>query len=92
MVLTTFASNVGRVIAIARAAEKAGRQVVLSGRALHRITTIARELGMLEGVRPFLDQDAFRELPRSKVVLLCTGSQGEARAALARLTGRVSGV
>jgi ribonuclease J len=85
VVLTTFASNVGRVIAIARAAEKAGRQVVLSGRALHRITTIARELGMLEGVRPFLDQDAFRELPRSKVVLLCTGSQGEARAAIARI-------
>lgn len=85
VVLTTFASNVGRVIAIARAAEKAGRQVVLSGRALHRITTIARELGMLEGVPPFLDQDAFRELPRSKVVLLCTGSQGEARAAIARI-------
>jgi ribonuclease J len=85
VVLTTFASNVGRVIAIARAAEKAGRQVVLSGRALHRITTIARELGMLEGLPPFLDQDAYKELPRSKVVLLCTGSQGESRAAIARI-------
>jgi len=83
--LTTFASNVGRVISIARAAEKAGRQVVLSGRALHRITGIARDLGMLEGIPPFLDQDAYKELPRSKVVLLCTGSQGEARAAIARI-------
>ncbi len=83
--LTTFASNVGRVISIARAAEKAGRQVVLSGRALHRIIGIARELGMLEGIPPFLDQDAYKELPRSKVVLLCTGSQGEARAAIARI-------
>lgn len=85
IVLTTFASNVGRVISIARAAEKAGRQVVLSGRALHRITGIARELGMMEVVPSFLDQDAFSKLPREKVVLLCTGSQGEPRAAIARI-------
>jgi len=85
VVLTTFASNVGRVISIARAAAKAGRQVVLSGRALHRISGIARELGMLEGIAPFLDQDEYKSLPRSKVVLLCTGSQGEARAAIARI-------
>ena len=83
--VTTFASNLGRIIAVARAAEKAGRQVVLSGRALHRITGIARELGMLEGIAPFLDQDAFRALPRDKVCLLVTGSQGEARAAIARI-------
>lgn len=86
VVLTTFASNVGRVISIARAAEQAGRQVVLSGRALHRISGIARELGMLEGIAPFLDQDEYKSLPRSKVVLLCTGSQGEARAAIARIS------
>src|SRR5690606_35338186 len=85
VVLTTFASNVGRVIAVARAAEQAGRQVVLSGRALHRITGIARELGLLKGIKPFLDQDQFSKLPRDKVVLLCTGSQGEARAAIARI-------
>ncbi|HEY0918044.1 ribonuclease J [Devosia sp.] len=85
VVLTTFASNVGRVISIARAAQKAGRQVVLSGRALHRITTIAHELGMMEGLPPFLDQDQFAKLPREKVVLLCTGSQGEPRAAIARI-------
>lgn len=83
--LTTFASNVGRVISVARAAEKAGRQVVLSGRALHRIAGIARELGMMEGIAPFLDQDAYASLPRNKVVLLCTGSQGEPRAAIARI-------
>jgi ribonuclease J len=82
---TTFASNVGRVISIARAAHQAGRQVVLSGRALHRITNIARELGMLEGIPDFLDQDMFGSLPRNKVVLLCTGSQGEPRAAIARI-------
>ncbi|MEQ1768525.1 MAG: ribonuclease J [Devosia sp.] len=83
--LTTFASNVGRVISIARAAQQAGRQVVMSGRALHRIGSIARELGMMEGLAPFLDQDEFKTLPRNKCVLLCTGSQGEPRAAIARI-------
>lgn len=83
--VTTFASNVGRIISIARAAKKAGRQVVLSGRSLHRVSTIARELGMMEGLDPFLDQDSYARLPRNKVVLLCTGSQGESRAAVARI-------
>jgi ribonuclease J len=83
--VTTFASNVGRVISVARAAQKAGRQVVMSGRAMHRISAIARELGMMEGMPPLLDQDAFRALPRDKVVLVCTGSQGEARASIARI-------
>ncbi|HHY49297.1 MAG TPA: ribonuclease J [Alphaproteobacteria bacterium] len=83
--LTTFASNVGRIISIARAAEKAGRQVVVSGRALHRITNIARELGLMEGIAPFLDQDQYKDLPRNKVCLLVTGSQGEPRAAIARI-------
>jgi ribonuclease J len=85
VVLTTFASNVGRVISMARAAEKAGRKVVMSGRALHRISGIARELGMLEGIAPFLDQDEYKSLPRNKVCLLVTGSQGEPRAAIARI-------
>jgi len=83
--VTTFASNVGRVISIARAAHMAGRQVVMSGRSLHRIMGIARELGMLEGLPPLLDQDAYRTLARDKIVLICTGSQGEARAAISRI-------
>ncbi len=83
--VTTFASNVGRVVSIVRAAHQAGRQVVMSGRSLHRIMGIARELGMLEGLPPLLDQDAYRSIPRNKIVLICTGSQGEARAAIARI-------
>ena len=86
VVVTSFASNLGRLVSVAKAAEKAGRQVVLSGRSLHRIATIGRELGMLEGIAPFLDHDEFRHLPRNKVVLLCTGSQGEPRAAIARIS------
>src|SRR5690606_21132303 len=81
----TFASNVGRVVSIIRAAHQAGRQVVLSGRSLHRIMGIAKELGMLEGIPPYFDQDAYKTIPRDKCVLICTGSQGEARAAIARI-------
>lgn len=83
--VTIFASNLGRMISIARAAAKADRQVVAAGRAVHRIAGIARELGMMEDIPPFLDQDAFDTLPRDKVVLICTGSQGESRAAMARI-------
>jgi ribonuclease J len=83
--ITIFASNLGRMISVAHAAAKAGRQVVAAGRAVHRVAGIARELGLMEGVPEFLDQDAFGYLPRDKVVLICTGSQGEARAAMARI-------
>ncbi|KKB78035.1 beta-lactamase [Devosia soli] len=83
--VTTFASNVGRVVSIIRAAHQAGRQVVLSGRSLHRIMGIAKELGMLEGLPPYFDQDAYKTVARDKCVLICTGSQGEARAAIARI-------
>ena len=83
--LTTFASNVGRVISIVRAAQKAGREVVMSGRSLHRIMGIAQELGMLEGLPKLHDQDAYKSVPRDKCVLICTGSQGEPRAAIARI-------
>lgn len=86
VVVTSFASNLGRLISVALAAQKAGRQVVLSGRSMHRIATIGRELGLLEGIEPFLDHDSFKHLPRKKIVLLCTGSQGESRAAMARIS------
>ena len=75
VVVTSFASNLGRLISVAQAAQKAGRQVVLSGRSMHRIATIGRELGLLDGIEPFLDHDSFKHLPRKKIVLLCTGSQ-----------------
>jgi ribonuclease J len=82
---TTFASNVGRIKSIAHAAKRAGRNVVICGRALRRVIDVATELHMLEGVPPFLSEDAFHHLPRDKVVAILTGSQGEPRAALARV-------
>ncbi|MDB5598875.1 MAG: hydrolase of the metallo-beta-lactamase superfamily [Xanthobacteraceae bacterium] len=83
--VTTFASNVGRVKSVALAARAAGREVVLVGRAMVRIAQVARETGYLEGVQEFRSVDTYGYLPHDKVVALCTGSQGEPRAALARI-------
>ena len=85
VVVTTFASNVARLRAAAEAGFAAGRQVCILGRAMERVVAVARECGMLDGVPPFLGMDAFDRLPRDKVLALATGSQGEPRAALARM-------
>jgi ribonuclease J len=85
VVVTTFASHVGRVETIARAAERAGRQLIIAGRAMHSAITAAREAGYLNDLPPVLSDEAFGYLPPDKVVCLCTGSQGEPRAALARI-------
>jgi ribonuclease J len=83
--VTTFASNVARMRAVAEAAAACDREVILVGRAMERIAQVARETGYLEGIREFRSVDTYGYLPPDKVVALCTGSQGEARAALARI-------
>jgi ribonuclease J len=84
--VTTFASNVARIRAVAEAAVAAGRSVVMAGRAMERVTAVARECGYLDGIPDFLTQDAFPHIARDKLVLLATGSQGECRAAIARMS------
>jgi ribonuclease J len=83
--VTTFASNVARLRAVAEAAAAAGREVILVGRAMERIAQVARETGYLDGIQDFRSMDVYAQLPPDKVVALCTGSQGEPRAALARI-------
>ena len=83
--VTTFASNVARLRAVANAARAADREVVVIGRAMERVVQIARETGYLDGVQDFRPMDAYGYLPPNKVVALCTGSQGEPRAALSRI-------
>lgn len=83
--VTTFSSNVARVKGVADAAHAAGRQLVVAGRALHRVIEVARETGYLPQGFRYLDQDQFSYIDRSDIVILCTGSQGEQRAALARI-------
>ena len=87
VVVTTFASNVARLRSAAEAGLAAGRQVCILGRAIERVVAVARECGMLDGLPPFLGMDAFERVPRERILALATGSQGEARAALARMAG-----
>jgi ribonuclease J len=80
-----FASNVARMDSIARAAEANGRRVVLAGRSMHRMSSAAKSVGLMEGLQPFLDDHEAKKFPADKVLYLCTGSQGEGRAALSRI-------
>jgi ribonuclease J len=80
-----FASNVARLASIAAAAAANDRHAALVGRSLWRMDHAARETGYLENVVPFLTDEEAAYLPRDKVVLICTGSQGEPRAALWRI-------
>jgi len=80
-----FATNVARLETVAKAAAAAGRDVILAGRSLQRSTTAARKCGYLQDVPAFLDEDAAGYIPDDKLLIICTGSQGEPRAALARI-------
>ncbi len=83
--VTCFASNLARVESIALAAVAADRHPVLVGRALHRMVGAAKDNGYLLDFPPTVSERDAGWLPREKVCLICTGSQGEPRAALARL-------
>ena len=80
-----FASNVARMDSVIRAAEAAGRRVVLAGLSMHRITAAAKSVGMLSDLQPFLSEEQARHWPADEILYLCTGSQGESRAALSRV-------
>lgn len=83
--VTIFASNVARLRAVADAARRADRKLVVAGRAMHRMIDVAISTGYLPQNFKYLDQDQFPYLQPHEVVALCTGSQGEQRAALARV-------
>ena len=83
--ISTFSSNVGRVVAIARAARDAGRQVLVLGRSLKRVIDVSSELGYMDGLPEFIAEEDYGFIPRENLVIICTGSQGEPLAALAKL-------
>lgn len=83
--VTTFASHLDRIAASIRAARATGREVVIAGRAMRNTIEAARACGMLNESGRLLDEEEFGYLPPDKVMLLCTGSQGEPRAAIARI-------
>ncbi len=83
--VTTFASHVARITTIANLARKHDRQLVMVGRSLWRVLAAARETGYLTDIGEVLEDREAGYLPDDKVLLLCTGSQGEPRGAMARI-------
>lgn len=84
--ITLFASNVGRVASICKAAKAQGRKVVLMGRSLHRMVGAAMECGYLRDLPEFVDDRELDRLSPAETVIIMTGSQGEANAMLSRVS------
>ena len=88
VIVSSFASHVHRIQQVIDVAHKYGRKVAFVGRSMVRNMTTARELGYLNIPRNVLvDFKELEKLPPTKAVLICTGSQGEPMAALARMAG-----
>ena len=83
--IAAFASNVARLDTAIRAAEANGRRVCLVGRSMHRMTQAAKAVGLLADVQPFVEEEEAGYFPDDSILYLCTGSQGEPRAALSRI-------
>jgi len=86
VVATTFASNVARLRTLAEAAQAAGRSICLLGRAMKKMVSAAQEAGVLTDFPRTLSPEEALEVPREKLMLIVTGSQGERRAASAQLS------
>jgi ribonuclease J len=80
-----FASNVARMDSVIAAAEAAGRRVFLAGRSMNRITSAAKHVGLLSNAQKFLSDEEAKRWPDDQILYLCTGSQGEANAAMSRV-------
>ncbi|BBO57084.1 MBL fold hydrolase [Cobetia sp. AM6] len=85
VVVTCFASNLARILALGRAAARNGRRITLLGRSMERMVRVARGLGYLEDFPPLVPVKDLGYLPPEEVMVIATGSQGEPRAALSRL-------
>lgn len=85
VLVTTFASNAARVQTLGEVATATGRKVCVAGRSLDRIIGMAKASGYLKDFPPTVDWDDAMALPRDEVMIIATGGQGEARAALARV-------
>jgi len=83
--VTAFASNIARLDSVAKAAREHGREIALVGRSMHKLISAARETGYLGDFPNVIDEADAAQLPPRRVLYLCTGSQGEPRAALPRI-------
>lgn len=85
VLVTTFASNAARLQTLGEVADATGRKLCVAGRSLDRIIGTAKAAGYLKDFPPTVDWDDAMALPRSEVMIIATGGQGEARAALSRI-------
>jgi ribonuclease J len=87
MIVATFASNVGRVIQLIDSAIKYNRVVYLSGRSMINNVAICQELGYIKAPKNYIRQlKTFENMPDERMMILCTGAQGEEFSALARMS------
>ena len=87
VLVTSFASNAARLETLHQVAKATGRQLCVAGRSLDRIVRAAQTNGLLKGFPSPMDFDAAMRLPPNQLMIVATGGQGEARAALARIAG-----
>ncbi len=85
VVVTTFSSNIARLETIIHAARDAGRSVAVAGKSIWRMLHAAQDAGYLKDVPAFLTDTQGMEIPRDRVLFICTGCQGESRAALSKI-------
>lgn len=83
--VASFASNVARLESVLMAARENSRSVCLVGRSMHRMVGAAKAIDILSGAEALLGEEEAMSLPQGNVLYLCTGSQGEPRAALSRI-------
>ena len=87
--ITSFSSNLARLETFAHVANESGRVAALCGRSLWTMYKAALDTGYLKKIKPFLDEKEVMAYPRDQVLLICTGSQGEPRAALSRIANDI---
>ncbi len=85
VLVTTFASNAARLETLGNVAKAANRKLCFAGRSLHRIIEASQSVGYLKNLPETIDMEQVDSLPRNQVMVVATGGQGEARAALARI-------
>ena len=88
VVVTTFSSNIARIKSIIAAARSSNREIILSGRAIHRFIKVAKKTGYIDSTEHFYDHIDFKKIKANKALIILTGSQGESRAALTRVANK----
>lgn len=85
VIITTFASNVARLDTIGEVAKATGRSLALLGRSMQRVLNAGKATGYFQNLPPIVDEDHISDIPRDKILIACTGCQGEPRAAMGRI-------